>query len=205
MPTPRTQIQEEDDLLISTKTSPEELNLDLQEAQERLLALRRQMEEAERRERELEELRARRNEAIAGHKQMKEKFTRSFTLLEQAEYEAQREMEQIQITKQTFADQLEQLDRINYQEWTPENMEESINRSMTLIDHSRTVYNQSRARVEALSTQSLTSETDFQTDNFTPLTSQTETFMDLVRKGFGLSLPIIITLIALIFVLLSQK
>lgn len=191
--------QEQDLLSISHE---KDLTLDLQQAQERLLALRRQMEEAERLEQELETLKQRRDEVLIGQRGLIEKFARALAILERTEYEALREVEHIQLTRQSFNEHLQQLQAINPSDWQPNKMEEDLNRSMSLIDHANVVYNQARAKIDALSGRDFEGDNDSMKEDGSSASIDQETllpFSEYVRRGFAYTLPLILFL-ALIFV-----
>ncbi|MFZ5805678.1 MAG: hypothetical protein ACOY3I_00520 [Verrucomicrobiota bacterium] len=200
--------EEELDLLSNapSATQPED-DLDLLETKEKLLALKRQMEEYERRERELENLRLRRQEVVSGQKMMREKLARALTTLERAEYESRREVEHIQLARQTFSEHLQQLEEITPSEWTPEEMDETIGKAMSQIDHARAVYNQSRARINALNGQDFEGSSDDESENFEGNASWSmdrDSFLNWTIKGFAFTLPLLIALAILMTILLLR-
>lgn len=185
--------------------SIEDLNLELQEQQERLLQLKRQQEEVERRKRELEELNKRRAELEQGQKILRERFTRAITVLERADYEARREIEQLQLIRDTFQEHLKNIEEIDPTAWQPNNIDEELTRALSKVDHAHSVYNQSRAKIDALSGR------DIEDGSRTEATSGEDSeglgdvpFGELVRRGFGLSLPLILMLAALGVILLLK-
>lgn len=201
--------QDFEDLISPHNDRSEELASDLQQAQERLLGLKRQMEEAERRERELEELKRRRDETIAGQKQMMEKLVRAIGLLEHAEYDTRREMEQLQMMRDTFNEHLAHLQAINHTDWTPETIEENINRAMSQIDNARAIYNQSRARIDALSGHDIEEHALHSSNaagSFAPSAANIEnnSFLEWMRRGFAFTLPLLILLAVLIYLLIQK-
>jgi len=190
----------------SGNKSIEDLNLELQEQQERLLQLKRQQEEVERRKRELEELNKRRAELASGQKLLRERLTRAVTILERAEYESRKEIEQLQITRETFTEHLAHIEAINPANWTPDAIDEELTKALSKVDHAQSIYNQSRAKIDALSGRDIDDGSVTDSD-----ASQTEAgfgddvpFSELVRRGFGLSLPLILMLGALGFILLLK-
>lgn len=199
---------EQPDLLGRTGSkSMEDLNQELQEQQERLVDLRRQQEEVERRKNELEELNRRRQELSTGQKAMRERFTRAVTILERAEYEARKEIEQIQMTKETFTEHLAQIEAIQPGQWAPDNLDEELTKSLSKIDHAQSVYNQSRAKIDALSGRDIQdgSSTEEDADDNTSSGIDGEvSFTELVRRGFALTLPLLI-LLAVIALLVFFK
>lgn len=193
--------------LINRNSAEEDLSLELQQHQQRLLDLKRQQEEVERRKLQLEELNQRRREVYDGQKTLKEKFNRSLTILERAEYEARKEVEQIQITRQQFAENLQEIESINPHTWNPEHLEDELTRALTRIDHARSVFTQSRAKIDALSERDISGEDESLADDsgagaYDVLNSAS--FGELVRRGFAFTLPLLVLLIVLTTLFLSK-
>jgi DNA repair ATPase RecN len=191
--------EQEPDLL---SNKGESLDQELQEHQQRLIELRRQQEEVERRKKQLEELDQRRKEISDGQRLLRERFTRALTLLERAEHEVRREAEEIQMTRQTFAENLEQVEMINPATW----VEEELNRSISKIDHARAIYNQSRARIDALSGRDISGEPveDGEEESAPGDPLGNPGFFELVRRGFAFTLPLLILLVILIALLIPR-
>ncbi len=117
-PPPEEVFPEEQELL-PPGSSPEgsstanEINLNIQRAEEQLLDLKRQQEEIERQKRELDELSRKQREFNEGRRDIVEKLTRGLVLLEREEFEVKRELEQIKIVRDSFAEHLGQTENIN--------------------------------------------------------------------------------------------
>lgn len=198
--------QDDNDLLSSKAAAEKELSFDLQKAQERVLALKREMEEAEQRERELESLRQRRQEVTNGQRDLAEKLTRALTLLERAEHIARRDLEQIGAARDTFQEQIKQVEAIDIESWGPDDIDLNLNKSQTLLDHAAAIFNQYRAKVEFLSARDGGEGTgeslllDEPKDNYSIVGSGN--FFELLKRGFALSLPLIIILTLIFLTLL---
>jgi molecular chaperone GrpE (heat shock protein) len=206
MPTPK---DDDQDLLSRNEhSSIEDLSHELREQQDRLLELKRQQDEIERRKRELEELNKKRNELNTGKKSMREKLGRAIAVLERAEYDTRREIEQIQLTRQSFNEHLSLIENIDPSLWTPQTMDDELTRAISQIDNSRAIYNQSRARIDALSGQDIdradsrSDEEDASEDNTSALDTS---FLELARRGFAFTLPLIIFLAVLFLIYLSRS
>jgi hypothetical protein len=175
---------------------------ELAEQQERLLQLKRQQEEVEARKRELEDLSRRRLELTDGQKSMREKFSRALTVLERAEFDAQREIEQIRLTRESFAEHFEIIDAINPKEWEPHEVDDALTRALSKIDHAQAVYTQARARLDALSERDLDQADDDYDENADPGDLP---FSELLRRGFALTLPMIILLSVIAFLIFIKS
>ncbi|MEM1158071.1 MAG: hypothetical protein AAF649_11365 [Verrucomicrobiota bacterium] len=206
-PAGRSEPAEEQDLLHvspSTGGSVEDLTRELAEHQERLLALKRQQDEVESRKRELEELSERRAELTSGQKAIREKLTRSITLLERAEYDAQRDIETIRTTRQSFKEHLTEVEAITPKNWEPEEVDEQLTRSLSIIDHAHTSYSQSKLKLESISGRLGTREAiDDEDEDMGEVDSPS--FFELIRRGFAFSLPLMILIAAIAFLMLTRS
>lgn len=187
---------DEPDLLSS---SPEE---QLVQQQQLLAELKRKQTELEERKKHLEELNARRKEINEGQRQLREKFTRGLALLERAEHEARREVEQIQLSRQSFAENLKEIESIDPTSWD----EEILTRSLSKLDHARAIYNQFRARIDALSGRDLSGEPadESTADEGTAESIGSPSFFEMVRRGFAFTLPLLVLLVILIALLAAR-
>lgn len=200
-------LEKEEPDLYSSNQQAEDINQNLHETQEKLLQLRQQMEEYERRERALEELKSKRSEVVVGQKTMREKLARALVILERAEYDTRREVEQIQIVRQSFGEQLSVIEEINPTEWSAEELEDSLSEALTHIDNARAIYNQSRAKIDALSERDIeglhANGDGQQGDAGNGLGG--DSFTDLLRRGFAFTLPLIMAILLLAFVLMARR
>jgi hypothetical protein len=198
----------EPDLLSHTDSkSLEDLSQELQIQQEKLLDLKRQQEEIERRKRELEELNKKRQELNIGQKSMKERLTRAIAILENAEYDARKEIEQVQITRQAFADHLNIIEMIDPNKWAAETMDDQLTKSLSQIDHARAVYTQARVRIDALSGKDIDDDASNGEEEDAEGNGEAYgvSFGELVKRGFALSLPLIVTLLLIFAFIIARK
>src|ERR1700742_42615 len=115
-------------------TSPEHLDSQVQRAQEALLSLKRQQEQIEKQKRELEELSRRQEELERGRGEMTDKLTRSLVVLEREDYEAQKKMEQLRATRESFGQHLEILEGIDPRTWNPTDLNKELSRALSMVD-----------------------------------------------------------------------
>jgi predicted RNase H-like nuclease (RuvC/YqgF family) len=127
-----------------------EINLKVQHVQEQLLDLKRQQEEIERQKRELEELSRKQREFDEGRRDIVEKLTRGLVLLERQELEVKRELEQIKIVRDSFAEHLGQTENLNPADWSSEELPSELTKALARVDQAKAIYSQSRARLVAL-------------------------------------------------------
>src|SRR5580704_6527966 len=95
----------------------EEVDRKVVEAQQKLAELKRAQDELERERASLEELRRRQLEFQNGRQEMVHHLTRGLGLLEEAEFNARREAEQMLKTLADFRDALEKIQAIHDESW----------------------------------------------------------------------------------------
>src|SRR5476651_1299444 len=113
--------------------SPEHLDSQVQRAQEQLLQLKRQQEQIEKQKRELEELSRRQEELDRGRSEMTDKLTRSLVVLEREAYEAQKKMEQLRATRESFVQHLELLEAIDPKTWNSADLNKELSRALSTV------------------------------------------------------------------------
>ena len=128
----------------------EDIGQELQQRQQELIQLQRQQQELEQRKRQLEELNTRRSELLHGQREIRERLLRAIVILERAESRSRKEVEQMHETRQTFSEQLAEINAIDPSEWSPSSIEEELSRALAKVDQAQAVYTQSRAKLDAL-------------------------------------------------------
>ncbi len=128
----------------------EDIGQELQQRQQELIQLQRQQQELEQRKRQLEELNTRRSELLHGQREIRERLLRAIVILERAESQSRKEVEQMHETRQTFSEQLAEINAIDPSEWSPSSIEEELSRALAKVDQAQAVYTQSRAKLDAL-------------------------------------------------------
>ncbi len=213
VPTPLQEesFHEEQELLPTEQTgdptsTANEINLKVQHVQEQLLDLRRQQEEIERQKKELEELSRKQREFDEGRREIVEKLTRGMVLLEREEFEVKRELEQIKIVRDSFADHLGQTENLNPADWSSEELPTELTKALARIDQAKAIYSQSRARLTALRQAEESQASDIPDDLVPQSAGYEKSFGAMVREGFAYSLPmaLFIGIIGLLYLLLRH-
>jgi len=203
VPEPVVDFPEEQELLPTrvagdNTSTANEINLKVQYVQEQLLDLKRQQEEVERQKRELEDLSRKQREFEEGRREIVEKLTRGHVLLERQEFEVKRELEQIKIVRDSFAEHLGQTESLNPAEWSNEEMPNELTKALARVDQAKSIYNQSRARLSALR-QIDEAESNPSSSELAPeMVLEEKSFGAMVREGFAYSLPLILVAISLL-------
>lgn len=129
---------------------PDDVNRKVVEAQQKLVELKRAQEELERQRAGLEELRRRQNEFHTGRDEVVQNLTRGLGLLEEAEFAARRDAEQMVKTVESFRDALAKVQAIHEEAWNKENFQVELTRALTTIENARMEWNSARLKIAAL-------------------------------------------------------
>lgn len=129
----------------------EELESKVHETQQRLEELRRVQGELERERVALEEARRRRSEFHMGREEMLQHLTRGIGLLEESEFAARRDAEQMAKTLGELRDSLMKVQALSDQGWTQEDYSVELTRALTTIENARMEWNAAQLKWPALS------------------------------------------------------
>jgi predicted RNase H-like nuclease (RuvC/YqgF family) len=171
--------------------SSEHLDSQVQKAQEQLLQLKRQQEQIEKQKRELEELSRRQEELERGRTEMTDKLTRSLVVLEREAYNAQKRLEQIRATRESFGQHLQLVEAIDPKSWNPDDLHKELSRALSTVDDARTEYSEQRSRLQATGeTAGDTPLPDIASDAYE--SNGGRSFSHWFQIGVALTLPLII-------------
>lgn len=171
--------------------SREELDLRANEAQAKLAELKRAQEELERERAALEEAKRRRIEFQNGREEMLQHLTRGVGLLEEAEFAARRDSEQMARSLVDMQAALEKVKGIQEESWTQENWNLELTRALASIEHARMEWNSARLKWNILN--GLPANSDAADARKSPDllgNIQGRSFIDLCKLGLALNWPI---------------
>lgn len=131
----------------------EEVDSKVNEAQQKLAELKRAQEELERERAALEEVRRRQTEFQTGRQEMIENLTRGLGLLEEAEFGARRDAEQMAKSITEMRDALAKVQSINEEVWSKDNFNVELTRALTTLENARMEWNGARLKFSVLSGQ----------------------------------------------------
>jgi multidrug efflux pump subunit AcrA (membrane-fusion protein) len=168
----------------------EEVDSMVAERQQRLAELKRAQEELERQRAALEEARRRQMEFQTGRQEMIQHLTRGVGLLEEAEFSARRDAEQMAKALTDLRDALAKIESIQEEGWTKENFSLELTRALTTLENARMEWNAARLKFPILSgpVQEDGSPATPVGSSQTPLTAQS--FGELCRLGLALTWPL---------------
>jgi chromosome segregation ATPase len=183
----------------------EEVEARVTEMQQKLAELRAAQQALERERAGLEELRRRQAEFQTGRNEMTQHLTRGVGLLEEAEFAARRDAEQMAKTLAEFREALAKIEAINDQTWTNDNLNVELTRALTLIENARMEWNAARLKFSLLSG-AAASETPGPAAAGNPLQQllQERNYAELCKLGLALTWPLALTGLAIVLVLLLR-
>src|ERR1043166_6257155 len=129
----------------------EEVDSKVVAAQQRLADLKREKDEVERERAELEETRRRQLEFQTGRAEMIQNLTRGLGLLEEAEFNARRDAEQMAKTILQLRESLEKVEAVHEDSWTHDNFNTELTRGLTTLENARLEWNSARLKFVQLS------------------------------------------------------
>lgn len=171
-------------------------------AVQELEALRRRQEQLELEKRELEEFKRKGEEFERGRRDIIANLKRSLTAIERDELDAQRMIELLENTRNRFKVMLADLEEIDEQSWSDDNIRVELTRALGVIEDSRVEFNKALAKIEALKSErsGATSESPLGPVMFpedSGMMTSEKPFMHWLKVGAGFSLPLIATLVLL--------
>ena len=180
----------------ATAPSVEQIDDQVAQAQERLLALKRQAEQLEREKAKLEELGRRQELFDSGRAEMVDKFTSSLVQIQRETDETLKRLEILKNVQASFSAYLQELEAINPKEWTPEELTKELSKALGAVEDARSVYTKAQAQiaVEPLSAAAVESDS----------AEGGQGFGFWLMAGFAFTLPLLIVgLIGLVVLFLS--
>ena len=182
----------------------EEVDSRVAEAQQKLAELKRAQEELERERVGLEETRRRQIEFQTSRKEMIQNLTRGLGLLDEAEFTARRDAEQIAKAVVDLRDALTKVEAVHEETWTRDNFNVELTRALTTLENARMEWNSSRLKFPVLSGTVQAEAAPVPTAATPqPASLVTGSFGELCRIGFALTWPLATVVLLGLIVLLA--
>src|SRR5580765_4382551 len=124
----------------------QEVDSKVLEQQQRLAELKKAQEEKERELASLEETRRRQMEFHNGRQELIHNLTRGLGLLEEAEFNARRDAEQMAKALADLRDALAKVEAIREESWSGDNFHVELTRSLTTLENARMEWNSARLK-----------------------------------------------------------
>src|SRR5208283_1138484 len=180
----------------------DEVDRKVVEAQQKLAELKRAQEDLERERAALEELRRRQTEFQTGRQEMIHHLTRGLGLLEEAEFNARRDAEQMVKTVADFRDALDKIQAIHDEIWTKDNFSIELTRALTTIENARMEWNSARLKFNVLAgeTKEAAGPEAAEAPAASPLANAS--FGELCRFGLAMTWPLVLVALAVLVAVL---
>lgn len=172
--------------------SREEVDRKVVEAQQKLAELKRAQEELERERASLEELRRRQLEFQNGRQEIIHNLTRGLGLLDEAEFNARREAEQMAKTITDFRDVLGKVESIREEMWSKEGFNVELTRALTAVENARMEWNAARLKIPVLSGESGKKGDTEVIPTPVPLPFANVSFSQLCKFGLAMTWPVLV-------------
>jgi hypothetical protein len=183
----------------------EEVDSKVAAVHHRLAELKREKDEIERERATLEETRRRQIEFQTGRTEMIQNLTRGLGLLEEAEFNARRDAEQMAKTLEAFRDALAKIELLNEKNWSQDNFSVELTRGLTILENARMEWNAARLKFTRLSDTPQGEPPGKEAHPKEAFTLGTQPFGQLCRLGLALTWPLAAVVaffaVALLFIL----
>ena len=187
----------------------EEVDSRVSEAQQKLAELKRAQEELERERAGLEEVRRRQTEFQTGRQEMIQNLTRGLGLLEEAEFSARRDAEQMSKSIAEMRDALAKVQAINEEGWSKDNFNVELTRALTTLENARMEWNGARLKFSVLSGQATTTTGNAAAPTGAAPLFAPKSFFELCKLGLAFTWPLAVVALlglgVLVAILLRQQ
>jgi len=176
------------DLPEGDELSTEQLDAQVQRAQEQLLSLKRQQDTIEKQKRELEELSRRQEQLNTGKSEMIEKLTRAAVVLERELYDAQKRVEQLREIQDAFSQHYNILESINPKAWEGGDLGRELSKALSAVDDARSEFSKSLPKIQIDAPAAPYAAEDEPADG----SGESHDFVYWFKSGFAFTLPLLI-------------
>ena len=185
----------------------EEVDHKVGEMQQRLAELQRAQEQLERERAGLEETRRRQAEFENSRAEMLEQLTRGIGLLEDAELDKRREVDQMAAALRDLRESLSRVQSLREESWTSENFPVELTRALTTLENARMEWNSARTKFDVLSRDPNASAELPVSGRPGPLSLADTDWPTLCRLGLAVTWPLVLTglAIAVAVVMMSRN
>lgn len=187
--------------------SRDEVEAKVGDMHNKLAELRRAQQELERERADLEETRRRQTEFTKGRQEMEQHLTRGIGLLEEAEFAARRDAEQMSKALVDLREALVKVQSVREESWTRDNFNTELTRALTAIENARMEWNSARLKFAVLNqdpTPSSTAEPP-PGETFAENLIRERSYAELCKMGLALTWPVALIGLAIVLVLLLHR
>lgn len=186
--------------------SREEVEAKVGDMHNKLAELRRAQQELERERSDLEETRRRQTEFTKGRQEMEQHLTRGIGLLEEAEFAARRDAEQMAKALVDLREALVKVQSIHEEGWTKDNFNTELTRALTAVENARMEWNSARLKFPLLNSEpaQIAPEPNAP-ESFAQNLLRERSYAELCKMGLALTWPIALIGLAIVLVMLVRR
>ena len=173
----------------------------------KLAELRRAQEELERERADLEETRRRQSEFTKGRQEMEQHLTRGIGLLEESEFSARREVEQMAKSLVDLREALVKVQSVHEETWTRDNFNTELTRALTSIENARMEWSTARLKYPVLNgdtSSAASAESASPGNSFAENVLRERSYSELCKLGLALTWPVAAVGVVIVLVLLLR-
>jgi chromosome segregation ATPase len=184
----------------------EEVDAQVTDVQAELARLKQAQEQLERERAALEETKRRQAECRTGREEMTHSLTRGIGLLEEAEFSARQEAEQMAKAIAGLRDALTKVQAIAEESWNADNFQVEMTRALTTLENARMEWNSARLKFHLLSSPAVAATTpEAAKPEAKPAPTLAEMdLLSLARLGLALTWPLALCVLILVITLLIR-
>jgi hypothetical protein len=182
----------------------EEVDGKVSDMQQKLAELKRVQQELERERAGLEETRRRQIEFTTGRQEIMQHLTRGVGLLEEAEFGARRDAEQMAKTVAELREALSKVQSVQEETWSRDNFAVELTRGLTTIENARMEWNAARLKFPMLDG-AIAPVEKATAPNVSPQLFSPRNYREVCKLGLALTWPVVLAAIAVVLALLLRR
>jgi DNA repair exonuclease SbcCD ATPase subunit len=183
----------------------EEVDGKVSEMQQKLAELKRVQQELERERAGLEETRRRQIEFTTGRQEIMQQLTRGVGLLEEAEFGARRDAEQMAKTVAELREALSKVQSVQEETWSRDNFPVELTRGLTTIENARMEWNAARLKFPMLDGAITSAEKVTAPMHAGPQLLSPRNYREVCKLGLALTWPAVLAALAVVLALLLRR
>lgn len=183
--------------------SREEVDAKVTDMHQKLAELKRTQQELERERASLEDIRRRQLEFTTGRQEMIQNLTRGVGLLQEAEFAARRDAEQMAKSLAGLREALDKVQSIREESWNRENLNVELTRANTAVENARMEWNSARLKFTLLGAPSAEAEGEGAAPPATLADALREkSYAEWCKLGLALTWPLALAALGIFVILL---
>lgn len=187
----------------SRAPSRDEVDAKVTDMHQKLAELKRTQQELERERASLEDIRRRQVEFTTGRQEMIQNLTRGVGLLEEAEFAARRDAEQMGKALAGLREALQKVQALREEDWKRENLNLELTRALTTLENARMEWNSARLKFEALNApKAEEAEAGLETGAVMADVLREKSYAELCKLGLALTWPLALAGLGIFVILL---